>query len=237
MRVLQLPINEGNGAKSTFFLRIPPSNDKDSIDKKHPLLVINPSVNHGGAEYILDANSWAHFADEYGIYLLIPEFDWMMGGRSDYEIPQNYSGKVLLEAVNWLGKNYPVSTERFLIHGYGGGGIFTGRFVRWAPERIFAASINSTGEATWFDGDPDLKPFSALRPGALFLSCGDRDDFRINLCSRLAITEEYASSAKDAGVDVEWKVLTDTGHTPTQEMEKLVQDFFVRKAHLTKRTP
>jgi|APCry1669189000_1035189.scaffolds.fasta_scaffold00764_7 hypothetical protein len=240
MRVFQIPIQGKNDDKAIFFLRMPPASTVSGRGKI-PLLVLNPSFNHGGAEYILNSNAWARFADEYGVCLLVPEFEFAneRSGSLEYEMAAFWSGKTLLEAVEWVGEHYPVSTHRFMIHGYGGGGIFASNFVRWAPERCLAASLNSFGDSSSrFDGCPDLKPFSALRSVPLIITCGDRDDARFSVIfNRQIITESYAAAAKAAGVDVEWKTLPDTGHVPTREMEKTVQDFFVRKAHLTKRTP
>lgn len=240
-KVFQIPLigAPGNGSKATFFLRLP-AGLSPSGDDKMPLLVLNPSLNHSGAEYILDSSPWARFADEYGVCLLLPEFDFgneRPGGGWEYEQAAFWSGKTLLEAVKWVGDHCPVTTDRFLIHGYGGGGIFVSSFVRWAPERCLAASINSFGnQDTSADGCIDLKPFSALRPVPLLITCGDRDDARFGIFNRRMITERYAAEAKAAGVDVEYQVLPDTGHVPTHEMEKTVQEFFVRKAHLTKRS-
>jgi hypothetical protein len=242
LKVFQVPIKgaSGKGDKATFLLRLP-LGPSTSAEIKMPLLVLNPSFNHSGAEYILDSNSWARFADEYGICLLIPEFEFgneRAGGGYEYEQAAFWSGKTLLQAVKWLGDRYPVNTDRFLIHGYGGGGIFASGFVRLAPERCLAASLSSFGSMTTrFDGCPDLKPFSELKSVPLLITCGDRDDARFGIFNRRKITEGYAAEAKEAGSDVEYQVLPNTGHVPTGDMEKTVQDFFVRKAHLTKRNP
>jgi len=241
LKVFQVPLKgaSGNGDMATFFLRLP-SRYEAAGGSKMPLLVLNPSVNHGGAEYLLDSNTWARFADEYGICLLIPEFVFgneRPGGGLEYQQVAFWSGKTLLEALKWVGDKYPVSADRILIHGYGGGGIFASGFVRWAPERCIAASLSSFGnQATSADGGIDLKPFSEIKSVPLLITCGDRDDARYGLYNRIKITERYAAEAKAAGVDVEWKVLPDTGHVPTREMEKTVQDFFVQKAHLIKRS-
>jgi hypothetical protein len=241
LKIFQIPLKgaPGNVDKATFFLRLPPGYEENGGNKV-PLLVLNPSLNHSGAEYLLDSNTWARFADEYGICLLIPEFEFgneRPGGALEYQQAAFWSGKTLLEAVKWVGDQYPVSTERFLIHGYGGGGIFASGFIRWAPDRCLAASLSSFGnQDTSADGCIDLKPFSEMRSLPLLVTCGDRDDSRLGIFNRRMITERYAAEAKAAGVDVEWKVLPDTGHVPTHEMEQIVQDFFVRKAHLAKRS-
>jgi len=242
LKVFQVPLKgaSGNGDMATFFLRLP-RGPSTSAEGKMPLLVLNPSLNHGGAEYILDSNAWARFADEYGICLLIPEFVFgneRPGGGLEYQQVAFWSGKTLLEALKWVGDKYPVSTDRILIHGYGGGGIFASGFVRWAPERCLAVSLSSFGnQDTSADGCIDLKPFSGLKSVPLLITCGERDDDRLGIWNRRMITERYAAEAKEAEVDVEWKSLSDTGHVPTREMEIAVQDFFVRKAHLTKRYP
>jgi tetratricopeptide (TPR) repeat protein/predicted esterase len=242
LKVFQIPLigtpGNGNGDQATFFMRLPRGISK-SQQEKIPLLVLNPSFNHGGGEYILDSNPWARFADDYGLCLLIPEFEYgneRPGGNWEYQQAANWSGKTLLEAVKWVGDRYPVKTDRFLIHGYGGGGIFASGFVRWAPERCLAASLSSFSNMdTSADGCIDLKPFADLRSLPLLVTCGERDDARMGLYNRKMVTERYAAEAKAAGVDVEWRTLPDTGHIPTHEMEQYVQDFFVRRAHLTKR--
>jgi hypothetical protein len=242
LHIFQIPLKgaPGNDDKATFFLRVPPGLSTSSTEKL-PLLVITPSFNHSGAEYLLESNAWARFADEYGICLLMPEFEFANerpGGGFEYEQAASWSGQTLLEAVKWIGDRYSVNTDRILIHGYGGGGIFASGFVRWAPERCLAASLSSFGNnETSADGCLAMKPFSEICSVPLLITCGDRDDARLGIYNRRMITERYAAEAKAAGVDVEWNVLPNTGHVPTQEMEKTVQDFFVRKAHLTKRKP
>jgi hypothetical protein len=241
LKVFQVPLKgaSGNGDMATFFLRLP-SRYEAAGGSKMPLLVLNPSLNHGGAEYLLESNAWARFADEYGICLLIPEFVFgneRPGGGLEYQQVALWSGKTLLEAIKWIGDKYPVSTDRILIHGYGGGGNFVSGFVRWAPERCIAASLSSFGnQDTSADGCINMKPFSEIRSLPILVTCGERDDDRLGIWNRRMITERYAAEAKAAGVDVEWKTLPDTGHVPTREMEKTVQDFFVQKAHLIKRS-
>jgi predicted esterase len=243
LKIFQIPLigtsGNGNGDQATFFMRLPRGTSK-SQDEKIPLLVLNPSLNHGGGEYILDSNPWARFADDYGLCILIPEFEYgneRPSGNWASQQAAYWSGKTLLEAVKWVGNRYPVKTDQFLIHGYGGGGIFASGFVRWAPERCLAASLSSFSSIdTWADGCLGLKPFSELRSLPLLVTCGERDDGRLGLFNRRMVTERYAAEAKAAGVDVEWKAFPDTGHIPTHEMERAVQDFFVRKAHLTKRS-
>ena len=237
VKAFQIPIEGGHGAKVTYFLRIPPSRSDSSKMKKHPLLVLVPSSNHGGAAYMLDSNSWARFADKYGIFLLVPEFTYLAEEAANtYENPQDWSGKTLVDAVDWVAKNYPVHSKRFLMHGYGRGAQFVERFIRLEPDRCLAVSVHSTGADSWRDGIPKLKPLTELRSVPLFMTCGDRDDARSGL-DRLIGTELYAGAAAASGVNVELKILPNTGHQPTKEMEEMAQDFFIRQTHLTSTIP
>ena len=241
LKVFQIPLQgaPGNSDMATFFLRLP-SGKIDISGSKMPLLVISPSTNHSGAEYLLDSNEWARFADEYGVGLLVPEFEFgneRPGGASESQQAAFWSGKTLLEAVKWVSDRYPVDPDRLMIHGYGGGATFASGFVRWAPERCSAVSLSSWGNMdTYSDGCIGMKPFCEIKSVPLLVTCGQRDDARFGIFNRRIVAERYAAEAKAAGADVEWKVLPETGHVPTHEMEKTVEDFFVRKAHLTKRS-
>ncbi|AHF94382.1 hypothetical protein OPIT5_13880 [Opitutaceae bacterium TAV5] len=236
IRAFLVPIKDGNGARSMFFLRIPPDADEAAAASR-PVLVLVPSLWHGGEEYMEDANSWARYADRQGMFLLVPEFNWASGEGSGglrfwYHDAQNWSGEALLTALGQVAREHPAaSTGRVLLHGYGGGGQFVQCFVRWAPERTQAVSIHSAGNRRWLDGMPRMKPFSALRDIPMLLTCGERDDRRDD--DRLDVMIQYATAALGGGVDVTWKVLPETGHTPTGEMETLAQEFLAGAA----RTP
>ena len=225
IRGFQIPITDGAGAKITFFLRIPPGLAKAEAASR-PLLVIVPSLNHGAEEYMQDTNEWARFADEQGFLILVPEFNWTAAEISNaYQVAADWSGKALLDAVEWVGREYPqAATRRLLVHGYGGGGQFVQRFARWAPERCLAVSAHSAGSGSWMDGMPGLQPFSALRGVPLLVTCGTDDDLSACFYDRLAFSAQYVAAARGAGVPIIWKPLKAVGHHP-DEMEGLARLF------------
>ena len=58
---------------------------------------------------------------------------------------------VLLGIVDEVGARYRVRTDRFLLHGFSGGGQFTHRFLYLHPDRLAAASIGAPGRITMID--------------------------------------------------------------------------------------
>jgi dienelactone hydrolase len=64
--------------------------------------------------------------------------------------------RVLLEIVDEVAEKYRIDSERFLIHGFSGGGHFVHRFLYLHPRRVIAASIGAPGMVTLLD---DKKPW------------------------------------------------------------------------------
>lgn len=234
VRGFQIPIPRGAGARITFFLRIPPGVAAADAASR-PLLVLAPSLNHGAEDYMQDTNAWARFADENGFFILVPEFNWTAAEINNaYQVAADWSGETLLSAVEWVGRSFPqASTQRLLVHGYGGGGQFVQRFARWAPERCLAVSSHSTGAPSWMDGMPGQKPFGALRGVPMLVTCGTDDDLSANFYDRLAFSEQYVTAARGAGVPIIWKRLKDVGHLPNAEMEDFARLFLATYARPT----
>lgn len=120
------------------------------------LLVLIHGTERGNAHY---RNRFAEFAEEHGCAVLAPLFPAGIdepGELHNYKFIE-YHGirydQVLLDIVEEVGERYDLDTERFLIHGFSGGGQFVHRFLYLHPDRLAAASIGAPGRITQLDDE------------------------------------------------------------------------------------
>jgi pimeloyl-ACP methyl ester carboxylesterase len=97
------------------------------------------------------------FADEQRVVVLAPLFP---AGIIDPDDLHNFKfleyrgirfDLVLLAMIEEVSRRVPLETDRFLLHGFSGGGQFAHRFLYAHPQRLLAASIGAPGRVTLLD--------------------------------------------------------------------------------------
>lgn len=134
----------------SFCAYVPKGHDPAG-DEQLPLLVlIHGSLR--GANTLRD--EFADFAEANRCLILAPLFPC---GIDDPEDTHNYKlilwrgiryDLVLLDMIEQVALKYNIRTDRFLMHGFSGGGQFAHRFFYLYPERLAAISIGAPGTVT-----------------------------------------------------------------------------------------
>lgn len=121
---------------------------------RYPLVVIQHSTDRDAAEY---RNAFAQFCEDARCILLAPLFPAAIGDPDDlhnYKFLE-YEGirfdLILLEMIREVSQVFPVDGERFLLHGFSGGGHFAHRFLYLHPEKLLGCSIGAPGRITMLD--------------------------------------------------------------------------------------
>jgi predicted peptidase len=121
-----------------------------------PLVVVVHGTNRTAERY---RTMFGEFAEEHGCIVLAPLFP---AGIIEPEDLNNYKrirfhdirfDHVLLDMIEQVGARYRVETERFLLHGFSGGGQFAHRFAYLHPHRLSAVSVGAPGRVTRIDPD------------------------------------------------------------------------------------
>ncbi|TAG10388.1 MAG: hypothetical protein EAZ42_04120 [Verrucomicrobia bacterium] len=132
-----------------FYLRVP---QNYRPGKAHRLLFLCPGLNLGGIKKIGMYPEWMKVADDRGWFVLSCTFHMPAEGNKDrkfsFYYPEEFSGKVVLEALKRVSEKYSVDVDRILMEGQSGGAQFVHRFAVWAPDRVIAVAVNSS---SWFD--------------------------------------------------------------------------------------
>lgn len=111
---------------------------------------------------------FSEYAEKNGLIVLAPLFPCAITSFDDMSSYKyvSYGGirfdKVLLAMVDEMGRRYNVRTDRFLMHGFSGGGHFVHRFFYLHPSRLLGLSIGAPGYITVLD---DSKPWHAGTKG------------------------------------------------------------------------
>jgi pimeloyl-ACP methyl ester carboxylesterase len=175
----------------SFCLHVPLSYDESATDR-WPLIVLIHGTERGSQKY---RDLFAAFADQQRAIVLSPLFPCGIEQPLDLE---NYKfiayrgirfDEVLLSMIEQISARYRLDADRFLIHGFSGGGHFVHRFLYLHPRRLLAASIGAPGMVTlldsslpWWIGTADLEQrfgipleVSAIREVAIQMAVGDAD--------------------------------------------------------------
>jgi len=206
-------------AEVTFYYRVPPNYDPTKV---HTALIIAAIQNDGALSYCLDSSPWARFADEHGVFLVVPQFINFSGG-SNYQAGQGWSGQAVLDALEKIREQYNIDTKRLLLHGYGAGSAFVQRFARWVPDRCAGLSLHSTAPWVWNDWVPGAQPLSRLRAVPCLVTTGEEDDFSCFRSNRLAAAIQWVTMARGAGVPVLWKAWPGLVTTRSRKCSKCVR--------------
>lgn len=153
----------------SYYVYVPPVLLEDSSSVSHLLVVVHGTTR--SAESC--RNAFADFAETHGCAVLAPLFPCGILEEDDMD---NYKrlkfhdirfDLVLLEMVDEVAARYGIARdrfERFLLHGFSGGGQFAHRFFYLHPERLKAVSIGAPGAVTlpddtsdWWVGTRDVR--------------------------------------------------------------------------------
>ncbi|MGP4021350.1 alpha/beta hydrolase [Saccharopolyspora sp. 5N708] len=138
----------------SYCLHVPQQHDPDG--EALPLVVLQHGTGRRGPQY---RDNFSEFAEEHGCIVLAPLFPAAIGDPDDLH---NFKfirygdirfDLVLLAIVDEVGERYNVRTQRFLLHGFSGGGQFAHRFFYLHPDRLAGVSIGAPGRITLIDED------------------------------------------------------------------------------------
>lgn len=224
---IQIPTSQLENAKVTVFFRTPPPSENPP-----QVLVILPSFNDGVAAICSDESSWARFADANNLVLVVPQFfqvhtTWKVDHPcSPYHFPQLWAGQVLLDAMDKIGQQHSLASEKLLFHGLGAGAQFAARFARWRPDRVGALSLHSgAGYYPWKEAEQGLQPLPVLAGLPVLLTIGAKDDEGVNFVSRRAGSETFHTVLQGVGADVEFHVIDTTFNKETPRLRELAEAF------------
>lgn len=198
----------------SYCLYVPESYAEEG-QKTYPLIVLVHGTERGAWAY---RGNFAQFAQEHDCIVLAPLFPANIGGTADldnYKMIEYQSIRydlVLLSMVDEVRDKYRVRGDRFLMHGFSGGGQFAHRFLYLHPSRLAGVSIGAPGRVTlldetrrWWVGVGDLHEkfgialdYEAMRrvPVLLVIGSEDTDTWEITMNERSAA---WMDGANDAG--------------------------------------
>lgn len=199
------------------------------------LVVLMHGTERGNAHY---RDEFADFGEEHGCAVLAPLFPAGIeepGELHNYKFIE-YHGirydQVLLDIVAEVAARYDIDAERFLLHGFSGGGQFTHRFLYLHPDRLAGASIGAPGRITqlddglpwWLGTDGFEERFGnpvdieAMRQVAVQMVVGEQD----------VETWEINNPGHSNWMDG----VQDTGDTRVERLRTLRQNYQIGRAHV-----
>lgn len=125
----------------------------------YPLVVLIHGTERAAQAY---RDRFSDFAERHQCIVLAPLFPCGIdepGELDNYKFIKYRDIRfdfVLLAMIAEISERYRLSGERFLMHGFSGGGHFVHRFLYLHPRRLLAASIGAPGMVTLLD---DTKPW------------------------------------------------------------------------------
>ena len=142
----------------SFCLYVPRAYHEEET-RTFPLAVIVHGTGRVASEY---RNAFADLAEAHGCVVLAPLFPggitapwelnsykWMKAGELRFD-------HVLLTMIEEVGGQFRIETDRFLLHGFSGGGHFAHRFFYLQPHRLRGVSIGAPGVVTLLDDEHDF---------------------------------------------------------------------------------
>lgn len=193
-----------------------PAGQEDGIGR--PLLFLVPGYNGNGCAFLIPDAGWLAWADRENVVLLTATFRTNpeeIQARRGYYYPEEWSGDVLLAAVEAVAEWTVVRKESLLLFGFSAGAHFVHRFAQWVPGRVGAFVAYSAG--WWDEPDARMKTVPAL------IICGE-DDPRLN--ASLA----FVQAGLVLGCPWIWRSYPQTGHTITPTVNEMVRAFLAHYA-------
>jgi predicted peptidase len=174
----------------SYLLYVPKRREGDPA--RYPLVVMQHGTGRTATRY---RDAMIEFAEQERVVILAPYFP---AGIIDPDDLHNfkfleYQGirfdLILLGMVDEVAQKIPIEAEKFLLHGFSGGGQFAHRFLYAHPERLLAVSIGAPGRMTlldettkWWLGTKDFAEIfgsapdvEAIRNVEIQLVVGDQD--------------------------------------------------------------
>jgi|GEM_PF-478321 len=174
------------------------------------VLVLAPGCN-GNGEGLIKQKVWQDFARKNDLGLVGLSFASDMkfiNSDRGYYVMSSGSGQLLLDGIR---QAYHRDDLSLLFYGFSGGAHFTGGFVEWKPERVFAWCAYSAG---WWS---EPKRSAVMPPGVVV--CGDEDE-------RLGASLIFFKQGRALGKPWLWIGVPNDGHSPKREVEDFVRDYF-----------
>lgn len=137
----------------SFCAYIPESFDESKRDQYALAVIVHGSMRN--AQQYRDA--FLDFAEATNTIILAPLFPggitepWESDSYKFVRVKDMEYDQVLLAMVDEVSAHYGISGERFLLHGFSGGGQFVHRFFYLHPERLLGVSIGAPGNITDLD--------------------------------------------------------------------------------------
>jgi pimeloyl-ACP methyl ester carboxylesterase len=160
----------------SYCLYVPESYDEDG-DVAYPLAVIVHGTNRTAQEY---RDRFVDFAEREQCVIMAPLFPCGIiepGELNNYKFIEYHGIRydhVLLAMVDEIAAVYRLQADRFLLHGFSGGGHFAHRFFYLHPRRLRGVSIGAPGVVTllddehdWWVGVRDLEQRFGIEPDIL----------------------------------------------------------------------
>ncbi|MEV4113929.1 hypothetical protein [Nonomuraea sp. NPDC049695] len=241
----------------SYCLYVPSAHDPDGAPV--PLVVLQHGTGRRGPQY---RDNFAEWAEEHGSLVLAPLFPAGIG--DDPHDLHNFKflkygdirfDHALLAMVDEVSERFNVRAERFLLHGFSGGGQFVHRFAYLHPDRLAGLSIGAPGRITYIDRNSPwwigLKGFeeefgSAPRveelrdvPVQMVVGSADVETWEINNqgdsnwmdgadaygTTRIERLRALRDNFEAHGIAVRFDVVPGVGHDPMLVLEP-VKDFF-----------
>lgn len=136
-----------------------PKNYDDQGSQTYRLLVSVHGTLRDMAEY---RDVFVEFADAHNVIILSPLFPANMPSHNDLsaykfiDVGGVRYDEILLSMVDEVAEKYRLSSDKFSMFGFSGGGHFTHRFLYLHPERLAAVSIGAPGVVTLLNDEHDF---------------------------------------------------------------------------------
>ena len=223
-----------------------------------PLVVLQHGTGRRGPQY---RDNFADWAEAHGCLVLAPLFP---AGIDDPDDLHNFKfirygdirfDHVLLAMVDEVAARFNVAADRFLLHGFSGGGQFVHRFGYLHADRLAGLSIGAPGRITYLDPDrpwwTGISTFSdefghpprieELRrvPVQMVVGADDVETWEINNpggsnwmdgadahgVTRIERLRALRDNFTEHGIAVRFDLVPGVGHEPMRVLEP-VKDFF-----------
>ncbi len=141
----------------SYCLYVPESYDEDA-ETTYPLAVIVHGTNRPAQEY---RDRFVDFGEREQCVILAPLFPCGIiepGELNNYKFIEFHGIRydhVLLAMIDEISSIYRLRSDRFLMHGFSGGGHFAHRFFYLHPRRLLGVSIGAPGVVTLLDEEHD----------------------------------------------------------------------------------
>jgi len=207
-----------------FYVR-PPKGYQPGVDsgRIYRLFLMMPFVPETGLRAMKRNAMWLKLADERGWFVVSPSFVWVREDVRDrnksFYYPEKWSGKCVLDGLEEIGKQFPVDTHRIFVQGLSGGAQFAHRFALWAPDRVEAVAVNSSG---WFDD-----PTPSAKQVAWAITVGESDPI-------LPDSRDFTAKLKEQGAWPLFKTFLGMVHEDYPPANRLGGEFMVLVDEATK---